>query len=372
MNIRLVGLGAAALLWQSFGVSAHALHTLYAFSGGSDGGAPLSLVQDSQGNLFGTTAAGGANGHGTVFKLTPSGTETVIYSFPAGRGGPIGNIAMDSHGNILGVTYDGGDHGYGSVFLVAQDGFERDIIDFDGSSDSGSPRGGVIVDSHDNIYGTTTVGSEDMGTLFEISPGPNGFKQLHVFQGGDGGASPEGALVRDGSGNLYGTTHLGGINQSGIVFELTASGQFKTLHEFDNGDGEAANGLIMDGAGNLFGTTIQGGAGGYGTVFEMKAARTFHLLYSFTGHADGLYPLCTLAMTPVGGVFGTTTQGGAGAAGTLFRVSLIGVLKTVHAFQRSDGSSPAGNLVVDQSHNLYGMTDSGGPANAGTVFQIEE
>lgn len=254
---------------------------LHSFSCSSDGCTPVAaLVRDKRGNFYGTTDGGGTYGHGTVFELTPTGTFTVLYNFTGGSdGGPaVGGVAFDKHGNLYGATQNGGVSGYGTVFKLTPSGTETVLHSFTpNGADGFNPNTGVELDSSGNLYGTTAFGgSIGVGTIFQVTP--SGTETvLHNFTGGADGISPSGSLILDKTGVLYGTTFYGGSFDLGIVFELSPSGVETFLHSFapNSIDGVNPNaGVVRDRAGNLYGTTYKGGTtsacqGGCGTVFKI-------------------------------------------------------------------------------------------------------
>jgi uncharacterized repeat protein (TIGR03803 family) len=254
---------------------------LHSFDG-TDGSEPFGgLVHDSAGNLYGTTAAGGTSNSGTVFRLSPDGTETILHSFEWHTGdgvGPVGNLATDSSGNLYGTTEAGGTYGAGTVFEVAPDGREKVLHSFAGPPNDGlRPLGtGVLRDGSGNLYGVTYNGGSanrvGRGTVFKVTS--SGVESLLLsFNARAYGGFPYDGLVRDGKGNLFGMTSLGGANGLGALFELTAEGKEIVLHNFGTGpswtDGAAPYaGLIHDAQGNLYGTASSGGAYGLGVVFK--------------------------------------------------------------------------------------------------------
>lgn len=213
---------------------------------------------------------------------------------------------------------------------------------------------------------------------------------MHTFDNnGKDGSQPDGGLIFDAIGNIYGTTVFGGPYDSGIVFELepAASGGWaeRILHTFNaNGTGKDGQyvfaGLISDPAGNLYGTTLQGGAYGYGTVFEMMPATdgswTEKILYNFGGKgADGISPYARLILDDGGNLYGTTYSGGSSGFGTVFELTSDSAgwsEQLLHNFSISstDGRQPLSGLIFDASGNLYGTTQKGGTDNSGTVFEV--
>jgi uncharacterized repeat protein (TIGR03803 family) len=260
-----------------------------------NGAVPVpSLVVDAHGNVFGTTSAGGASDSGTIFEVTPARTESVLYNFTGGADGshPYGGLVQDSQGNFYGTTYQGGTGsgcglaGCGVVFKFASDGTETVLYNFTGGVDGSGPVAGLVLDGQDNLYGTTAGGGSlacggiGCGVVFRVTP--NGTETaLYSFLGGTDGATPRSALIMDGQGNLYGTTYGGGnlnCNGSGCgtVFKVGATGGETVLYRFTGSTdgGIPLAGLVMDSQGNLYGTTESGGLtscglGGCGVVFKV-------------------------------------------------------------------------------------------------------
>lgn len=313
---------------------------LYSFTS-SDGSVPYpALIFDAKGNLYGTTLVGGASGAGTVFELTPSNgkwTEKVLYSFNGQDGAePVASLIFDAKGNLYGTTSGGGANGAGTVFeLTSSKGTwtEKMLYSFNGQ-DGAEPEGGVIFDAKGNLYGTTTQGGTyDDGTVFELTPSNGKWteKVLHSFNpNGRDALFPEAAVISDSKGNLYGTTYGGGTYGAGAVFELTPGSKdtwtAKVLHSFNfNGkDGIVSEApLIFDAKGNLYGTTTAGGTYDEGTVFEL---------------------------TPSNGKW---TE------------------KVLHSFNHNSGGSVLfAGLTFDAKGNLYGSTYAGGAYSYGTVFEL--
>jgi len=261
---------------------------LYSFQGTSDGLEPIgNLVRDQSGNLYGATAFGGnmadcgGNGCGVVFKITPANQESVIYTFQGGADGyyPYGGVTMDSGGNLYGTTVMGGSenctNGCGTVFKVTPNGTKSILYAFQGGADGFLPTSSVTLDASGNAYGTTSGGSGyNEGTVFKVSPG--GVEMvLYAFHGGADGAIPEAGLVMDKAGNFYGTTYYGGgTNCShggcGTVFKLTPGGKETVLFAFQAQHGRYPDaGLLLAAHGKLYGTTLEGGIKNSGVVFSL-------------------------------------------------------------------------------------------------------
>lgn len=297
---------------------------LHNFSGNNrDGASPTynTLTSDGVGDVYGTTYEGGSFGAGTIFAVTAAGQERVLYSFTGATDGgfPYGGLIHDSAGNFYGTTSGRGSgtscpYGCGTVFKLDSTGKETVLYNFlGGTTDGAYPLAGVIRDSAGNLYGTTQGGgTSNLGTVFKIDTSGNE-TVLHSFTGPDG-SLPYGGLIRDGVGNLYGTTYSGGfVGSQGTVFKLAANGTFTLLHSFTfNGvDGAFPTGsLVADSSGNLYGTTLLGGSVGAGTVFELDSNGNETILHSFTYSTDGGYPYGSLARDSAGNLYGTTNQGG--------------------------------------------------------------
>ena len=254
------------LLLAATGAPAQALIPLYSFTGGSDGGVPASsLLADASGNLYGTTLRGGTNDSGTVFKLTPSGTLTVLHSFtggPSDGAHPQAGLIADAAGNLYGTTLSGGGNDLGTVYKLTLSGSFTVLHSFAGGAlDGSTPAAGLIADAAGNLYGTTVDGgTKDLGTVYKLAPS-GVLTVLHSFAGApDDGEQPHARLLADAAGNLIGTTLAGGAKGTGpstgdgIVFQLTPSGTYTVLHSFlgyPNNGGGPYEGVIADASGNL-------------------------------------------------------------------------------------------------------------------------
>jgi len=365
-----------------------------------DGSNPLSsLVFDGAGNLYGTVVYGGnsncVHGCGTVFELAQVNGKwvyKVLHHFEDnGNDGyyPSANLIFDAAGNLYGTTALGGTSQGGTVFELtpANGGKWKEKILYSFSNGS-EPLAPVVFDSKGNLYGTTFYGGTfGDGTLFRLAPGKNGDwteKVLHNFDFNEvDGFSSRAGVVLDSSGNLYGTTVLGGTGGNGVVFEekrgKNGSWTENLLHSFTGEtDGGLANApLIFGSSGSLYSTTVAGGSYGVGNVFKLtrnaKGKWALTTLYSFE-NVDGVYPEGGVIFDTTGNLYGTTYEGGAYDYGTVFKLTPGGATWTetvVHSFGNSpDGSTPDAGLIMDASGNLYGTTNAGGAYGYGTVFEI--
>jgi uncharacterized repeat protein (TIGR03803 family) len=300
-------------------------HVLYRFKAGNDGAHPYAGLIPVGGKFYGTTQQGGTSGDGTVFSISTAGVEHVLYSFKSGTDGqyPYGRL-LDVNGTLYGTTSSGGGgDGWGVVFKVTTSGEEHVVYRFKAGNDGAHPYDGLIA-VKGMLYGTTYQGgTSGAGTVFRVSPSGDE-RVIYSFKGGSDGEYPYARLLLY-KGALYGTTYTGGVSYGwGVVFKVSTSGAEKVLYRFKaNADGAHPYyaGLIEQN-GKLYGTTYQGGAGGAGTVFsESPSGGDDHVVYSFKSGTDGEYPYAGL-MALNGAVYGTTYQGGANSAGTVFKLSL--------------------------------------------------
>jgi hypothetical protein len=428
---------------------------LYSFQGGTDGDAPVGkVVFDSAGNLYGATQAGGSNACisfdwcGTVYQLMPPAqqgdpwTETVLHIFQGHATGdasaPLGGLAIDSAGNLYGATGYGGTGncnvlgtfpGCGTVYELSpptEKGgawTETVLYNFQGGTDGYVPYGDIVFDNAGNLYGATLYGGgfgtqcgdafyQYCGTVFELSPpkvkgGAWTERILTRFRGltsgqqyGDG-ANPNGGLLIDNTGAIYGTTQIGGFdcqhnsnNGCGTVYRLNPpakQGQPWTrtfLHIFASGaDGGVPNGgLIFDQSGDLYGT-MPAGVGTYGAIFRLVAQPdgkwADHIVYTFTDGNSGGQPRTGLVIDSEGNLFGTATLGdGNGPGGTVFELvttatASLPPLGVIHEFAGNpDGFYPYGKPIFGADGSLFGSTQQGGtgtgcinPRGCGTVFE---
>jgi uncharacterized repeat protein (TIGR03803 family) len=403
-----VSSGLACVIWTTFGGNAAIASekVLYAFEGGSDGAVPYGgLISDNAGNLYGTTSGGGSGtgcpgNCGTVFKVTPDGTENVLYSFQGGSdgAGPIAGLIADSAGNYYGTTSAGGAADAGTVFELAPDGTETVLYPFKGGSDGGVPWAGLIMDSARNLYGTTEFGGnmaecnrDGCGTVFKVTPS-GAETVLYSFcsqTNCSDGSSPVAGLIMDSEGNFYGTTGVGGTGSCsgfpncGTVFKVTPDGTETVLYSFHGGsDGALPEaGLIADNNGNFYGTTAGGGGcaanGNCGTVFKFAPDGTETVLYAFQGGSDGNIPEAGVIMDTFGNLFGTTYSGGGttkchrGGCGTVFKLAPDGRETVLFAFGNG-GRFPAAGLLAGPHGLLYGTATAGGAGHDGVVFHVKK
>lgn len=383
--------------------------TLYklGIAGGTGPMAGLTLGQD--GNLYGTTsAAGGVNGSGTgtIFKINTAGSYSTFYDFCSqdtcsGATFPSG-LVQDSNGNFYGTTADGGNNcsiapsGCGTVFMITSTGTYTTLYSFcslAGCADGANPQGGLVLDSLGNLYGTTMQGgqatcsglSEGCGTVFKLSGGI--LTTLHTFTLTPDGAVPLGTLLLGGDGNIYGTTEYGGDiagceipTGCGVVFKVTPGGSFTLLHAFESSEGlNPYSGLAQGSDGTLYGTTAYGGsnsacqaATGCGTIFSIPpSGGALTILHSFSGNSDGADPVSGMLFVN-GTLYGTSASGGDDTCnppfgcGTVFSLTITPASKTATTTDLTvsppsiqQGSAGALTLTATVSPNSGGGTPTG-------------
>jgi uncharacterized repeat protein (TIGR03803 family) len=398
LALTLLVISTAAQLGQ-----AQTFTLLYTFPGAESGANPgAGLTRDVNGNLYGTTENGGGYNHGMAFKLSTTGVESWLHQFkgaPSDGAQVVASLVPDTKGNLYGTSAWGGggacfqpEVGCGTVFelsLLAGRWTETVLYSFTGVADGDDPQAGLIQDAAGNFYGTTRLGGTTntckmgfgCGTVFELTLSAGHWTKTVLYsftnQTGDG-VEPQAGLIRDNSGNLYGTTELGGANYDGTVFELTPSGGRWTetvLYHFGGADGKfPMAGVVRDTAGNLYGTTTNGGNPicNCGVVFQLDTTGKQTVLHTFSGGADGAYP-GALVIGSHGYLYGTTTNGGdlTCNCGTIFKVNSAGTEAVLYSFAGgTDGAMPNSGLIRDVAGNLYGTTFSGGADNRGTIFMI--
>ena len=350
---------------------------------GTNGLQPFgSVMQATDGNIYGTTTNGGGHGYGNVYRITPSGELTSIYDFcvrPNCTDGTTPEWApvLASDGNLYGTT-TGIDYGYGTVYKMTLSGELTTLYTFCSLAQcaDGSFPNGLIQASDGNFYGTTFEGgNSNAGTIFKITPAGQ-FTSLYSFcslANCADGFSPVSPLIEGNDGSLYGATEQN--HGGGVLYRFTLAGDYKVLYSFCRGitcsGGSQPLTLVQDSNGDFFGTTqYGGGSGGYGTVFELTAKQQFINLHNFD-KTDGAYPNGGLTLANDGNFYGITAEGGPANAGTIFEITAAGGFRTLYTFAPPYGTEPAGPLLQGTDGNLYGTTPGGpGYAPLGTFFEF--
>ena len=349
----------------------------------ANGGNPTGLILAADGNFYGTTQSYGANGVGTIFKITPGGAITVLHSFAGSDGAiPFGEMVQGSDGSLYGTTSAGGSHTDGTVFKITTAGVLTTLYNFCSRTqcaDGYDPTSGLVEGNDGNFYGTTIYGGVGTkGTVFRITP-TGILTTLYRFCAQQqstcpDGSNPENALALGRDGSFYGTTAAGGSAGVGTVFKITASGTLTTLHGFCSesncSDGTLPSGLIQATDGNFYGVTAGGGGScgvsiGCGTIFQITPAGSLTTLYNFSG-TDGYGPEGGLVQATDGILYGTTTGGGTGGLndlnGTIFSLSM-GLGPFVKAIQNSGKIGQTGGILGQGFTGTSGVAFNGTPAN---------
>jgi uncharacterized repeat protein (TIGR03803 family) len=363
--------GGLLALAVSTASSAVTLDTLYSFGHNTNnyGSYPMGLIQGADGNLYGTTSAGGPKGYGTVFRLGTNGGLTILAAFDGTNGnGVIGQLVQDTNGTFYGATTYGGS-GYGAVFQVTTNG-ELTLMASAFTNDGLHgyyPSAGLVQGTDGLFYGPTYYGSTNSynyGTIFSMTTG--GVMNTLANFAGTNGTYPVAALVQGSDGNFYGTTIGGGTNYNGTIFKITANGVLTCLHSFIYSEGASPNSLMQGLDGSLYGTTSSGGTNGYGTIFKITTNGVLTCLHSFI-YTEGYGPNNLVRGTD-DILYGTTISGGPNGNGTIFKVTTNGEFTTLHSFDYLEGNQPA-SLVLASDGNLYGARNNGGTNGCGTLFK---
>ena len=395
---------------SDLGAQSSPFSVLYSFCSApkcADGSYPLGdLIQDSAGNLYGTTLVGGSNyicngfeaGCGTIFKVDVTGSETVLYTFcPGGNpctdgAEPQTGVVQDAAGNLYGTTWLGGnvDYDTGTVFKVDNTGHETVLYTFcpggKPCADGENPAAGVIRDGAGNLYGTTYGGGANGGGAVFKLDSTGHYTVLHSFcaaQNCTDGQQPTAGVILDAAGNMYGTTSTGGAYDRGTVFKVDSLGQETVLYSFCPGGFPCSDGfppsfgsLIRDVAGNLYGTTYDAGQNA-GKVFRLDNTGHYTVLYSFCSFpncTDGGGPTGSLIQDAAGDIYGTASIGGANGGGAVFKLDSTGHYTVLHSFcaaqNCTDGEEPNAGVILDAAGNMYGTTSTGGANGGGTVFKL--
>ena len=393
-------LSLAAAIILSLGAlttaNAQTFTILHSFNSVRDGWSPQGeLVLDSMGNLYGTAGGGGTYEFGAIFKLDTSGNETVLYSFGTAKhdgGLPAGKLAL-LDGHFYGTTEAGG-HGIdcgrntcGTIYETGS-GREKPLYTFESSGFSHS--GGLIADGSGNLYGVASQGN-GIGIVFRVSQGE--VSVLYTFGEAPDGAQPQGSLVIDSAGNLYGVTAGGGAlglgpSYGGTVFELSpnpdGSWSEQILYSFAGSAGWGPTALAMDLNGNLYGVTQYGGkrmvtgCNGCGVIFKLKRnpdnSWSERVLHTFGGEGDGRHPTGNIVLDKHGNLYGVCRQSTPPSRGAVYKLDASGNETILHSFTGGlDGADPEAGLIMDRLGNLYGTTSQGGSASGpgkGIVFEI--
>jgi len=349
---------------------------------------PSSLLQTEDGSFYGTIA--GATNCGMIFRIAPNGSLSSFASLNGKNGCPFegGPLVKGLDGNLYGTTFAGGSNVFcrGTIFRLATNGILTTLASFNGTN-GWQPEAGLVLGTDGDFYGTTAYGGAGYkqgmitpelapGTVFKISA-TGQFMNLVSFNRTNG-ASPSARLVEGRDGNFYGTTVAGGPSELGSAFRMRPDGTLTTLTFFNGSNGSNPyGGLVFGSDGNLYGTTAHGGANGFGTVFRLTPNGLLTTLASFQG-TDGAYPFSGLVQGTDGILYGTTLYGGIGYNGSIntgygavFGITPAGVFTTLALFEGVNGAHPLTELIQGADGGLYGTTSGGGSHGAGNVYRVD-
>jgi uncharacterized repeat protein (TIGR03803 family) len=381
-------LSALALLvvLPAFGqVGSYAVIKNFSNSGAS--AQPQAVIEGSNGLLYGTTSLGGSANQGALYSINKNGGSfSILKNFKTTDGTlPQAAVLVGSDGVLYGTTAAGGAKGNGTVFKINKNGSGYKVLHSfaGGHGDGAAPAAPLIEASNGVLYGTTVSGGlqsdyvNGLGTVFKINKDGSGYAVLKFFSGIGDGEAPRGALIEGKTGLLYGTVYYGGANDQGAVFALNKAGtSYAVLKSFGGADGIGPYGLCQGTDGVLYGTTVSGGQfGDGGTLFALdEDGSAFTVLRSFQPmSATGAYPYAPVIEGSDGMLYGTASSGGTGSDGTVFRVNRDGsnytVLKAFSA-NGSDGASPRTPVIIASDAAIYGTTFSGGASSGGVLFKL--
>ncbi|MGP8235918.1 MAG: choice-of-anchor tandem repeat GloVer-containing protein [Limisphaerales bacterium] len=371
-SLKAISSSGAVLTVPSVTAPGVTFSTLYSFTGAADGGRPNGLMQETNGNLYGTTLIGGLNASGTVFQMTPAGVLRTLFRFDnVGNDGfhPSSALVQGADGHLYGTTEHGGAYGEGIIFKITTNGTLSTVATFT-NGDGAVPDQAMTVGTDGNFYGTTSEGGANGdGEVFRLTP--NGtLSVLASFDSFDG-LNPN-KLAQGIDGSFYGTTFDGGTNSAGSIFKVATNGALTSLFEFSvtNGGFLPSAGLTQIPNGTFYGTTYEGGTFGYGTVFTLSPSGAVTSAYSFTGGNDGGHPAGDLLQASDGNLYGTTVDGGANNDGTVFRIAPGGSPATLASFDGYNGANPEAPLVQANDGSFYGTTQDGGASDSGVIFRV--
>lgn len=346
------------------------------FNINADGGRPSGhLVQATDGNFYGIHTHGGTFNGGTIFKLTPDGQYAVLKMLNSATDGAqsAGSLVQATDGALYGMTRVGGTYGYGVIFRITTTGTYKVLRHLTPATDAAYPTGDLIQAKDGYLYGMAPKGIGYNGVVFKVKTDGTGFVLLHQMAASTEGGDPMGSLRQASDGNFYGLTYLGGgSTYSGTAFKMNSSGTLTVIRRFtETTDGGKPYGsLIQAPDGALYGMTTAGGKNANGTIFRLTTGGSFSVLAHLNGSNAGNMPVGTIAIGKDSAYFGVTRSGGSFNHGTIYRIC-AGITTVLRSLNRAtDGESPVGGLLRATDGNLYGMTESGGTNGHGTIFRI--
>ncbi len=357
------------MLVGSLVTDAALLHTFYSATASASG-----LVLATDGNFYGTTRYGGNNDLGTVFRLTPTGANQVIYSFTGGNDGanPAAALCLGPDGFLYGTAQYGGTGNAGTVFKISIAGSITSLRSLVGATDGAEPIAGLVIGTNGILYGTASgAGAQGFGTVFGITTNGVTFATLKTFAGTDGD-NPGAALVVGTDGLLYGTTQDGGTNNRGTIFKITTGGTFTSLFSFNGTNGAVPQAALVQGAdGAFYGTTAYGGTSEFGSIFRIKSIGAFASLYSIIQEDIGSNPSGGVVFGTNGNLYCIANNGGENGFGSIIQVIAFNDFASYYNFTGdNDGGNPSSTLFRRSDGLLFGTTSVSGTNGGGTAFQF--
>lgn len=364
------------------GTEAQTITAIYDF--GSNTNDPLNpqnvgvISQGRDRNMWSTAPKGGKYGIGAAFKITPGGKMTDVHDFnpsakPVPEGMPDSGLTLGTDGNFYGTMYNGGASNNGAVFKMTPAGKVTILYSFTGGNDGKNPEAPPIEGTDGNFYGTTFIGGLDNdGTVYWMTPAGK-LTTCVSFTASDG-QQPYSPLVQGTDGNFYGTTSSG--DGFGTVFKVTPAKAcaVTTLYAFNDagGDGAYPDGVLVQGSdGNLYSTAYEGSSNNYGVVYDLTLKGKCTELFGFDGGSDGGHPVAGLLLATDGNFYGVTNVGGADGFGTIFQLSANGKHFQAWPFSGTDGANPDVTLIQNTNGTIYGDASIGGATtNTGTFFKF--
>ncbi|MEH2437930.1 MAG: choice-of-anchor tandem repeat GloVer-containing protein [Nostoc sp.] len=356
-------------LQQAF---AETLTTVVNFNGTNGANPNAGVFAGKDGNLYGTTSAGGSQSKGTAFKLTGStfSTLTTLVNFTGSNGtNPIARLFQASDDNLYGATSTGGTNNFGTLFQLQKTTFTNltTLLNFNGTNGA-NPAGRLISGGNGSLVGITSAGGvNNKGTVFKI-PLTGGVPTVLVNFNGTNGATPLARLQLASDGNYYGTASAGGATNKGVAFKLTPAGAI-TPYSFSGANGQSPQAGLIESDKFIYGTTSLGGASNKGAIFKVPlGGGTPVLVASFNG-TNGANPTAALTKGSDGNFYGTTSTGGANNKGAIYRLT-GGTITLLFSFNGTNGATPESTLIQLASGAFYGTTSIGGASGQGTVFKF--
>jgi len=373
-------LAVTFLLCAAALAGAQTVATVYNFGGGpKSGGNPwyVTLVQGTNGSLYGTTYDGGSKNLGTFFSVTTSGTFTLLHSFVGGAAdgaNPTGGLTMGTDGNFYGTTQQGGSVSEGVVFKMTPVGVITILHTFNAATDGAFPWGPPILAADGNFYGTASDGPGNNGLVYKITSA-GAYNTIYTFDVTHG-YHPIAPPTQGVDGFLYVPVALGGTNFCGTIVQLTTAGALNNSYDFPCGSGGSfpIGPLVQAANGNFYSTTQNGGSNGEGIIYQVTTGLAVTVLHNFGEiFGDGELPGAGLLLATDGNYYGSASEGGAFDDGMLFNTTTSGSYSGLFSFNNSVNllqMSPLSPPVQDTNGTLYGMTEFGGKADDGTVYSL--